>query len=331
MWGTVSNVDIQKDLVTRVDIEMLRSVASVDLNASAVKDSFRLKEACLYFAPDQGYIAYNAAIPVSPPYNTVPYVPAAMKTTLAPSFVEADADNNLLSKLYLYENPYNTRENSEKQRTRVIVSGQFKSKQDADWGAVTYYPIDFIKHEETEDVYRQINRNWKYLFSIIDVTGPGYSTPEIASENYPVNMGITVIDWNQIHEVIYIDGPYHISLERREALLHKQANSKDDIAVVSNIPPDQLKMKFLSTDNGTQTDVTDGIQNEWFKVEKVLDNDGNLIYLRVTALKDYESSHSIDTVEITFGGRVKFEISIEQVNQSQNGWDDGGGQDIDDL
>jgi hypothetical protein len=333
MWGTVADIDIQKDVVTRVNIEMLRGVASVDLDAHAVRDSFRLKEACLYFAPDRGYIAYTA-IPVAPAYNTDPYVPGTMKTTLVTSAVEADARNQILSKLYLYENAYNTRDNSEKQRSRVIVGGQFKGKKDADWSPTSYYPIDFIKHETLpapHDTYRKINRNWKYLFNIVEVSGPGYETPEIASENYPINMGISVIEWNQVHEEIIVDGPYYISLARREAWLYQEANAQDEIAVSSNIPAAQLEMTLLSGTNGAQTDVANGIRNDWFQVEKVLNNEGNPVAFRVTALQNYDASHATDAVEVTFGGRVKFTLSIEQLNQSQNGWDDGGGEDIEDL
>jgi hypothetical protein len=332
MWGTVTGVKIQKDLVTRIDIAMLRSVASVDLDASAVKNSFKLNGANLYFAPDKGYIAYNEKLEGS--YNETPYVPDNMTTTVNTTLAEADADNKLLSKLYLYENPHNTRDNSDKQRSRVIISGKFRKEQTTPWEEVadTYYPVDFIKHDaEQGDIYRQINRNWKYLFNIVEVTGPGYTTPEIASVNYPVNMGITVIEWNQVHEDIYIDGAYHISLARREAQLNKEANSTDDIAVHSNIPPAQLDMAFKSTTNGTQTTVTNGIKNDWFQVEKQLDDEGNLIALRFTALQAYNSSHSLDAIEVTFGSRVKFEISIEQINQSDNGWDDGGEETIEDL
>jgi hypothetical protein len=334
MWGTAANVDIQKDLITHVNIDMLRAVASVDLDAHTVQDSFKLQEVYLYYAPDKGYVAYTG-IPVAPAYNTVPYVPTSMETTQTTTYaVPVAASNKVLSKLYLYENPHNTRDNAVKQRTRVIVGGQFKGKGDASWRAISYYPIDFIKHETNpapHDTYRIINRNWKYLFNIIEVTGPGYETPGIAVENFPVNMGVGVIEWSQVHEDVYIEGPFHISLARKEALLYKEAGSVDNLPVTSNIPVDQLTMAFTTTTNGTQTSITNGIQNDWFKVETIVTTTSSstaLTAFRVTALQGYDSAHANDTVKITFG-RIKFEITIEQINQSQNGWDDGGGEETD--
>jgi hypothetical protein len=328
MWGTAATVDIQRDVITRVNIEMLRSVASVDIDASTqeVRNVFELIDARFYFAPDRGYAAYTS-MPVAPLYNSTPFAPDAMRTTLAPYAVNADATNKVFSKLFLYENPYNTRDNADKQRTRVIIGGKYNG------GSTTYYPIDFIKHETQpalHDVYRQINRNWKYLFNIVTVTGPGYGDPGSASQNYPINMGVSVIDWNEVHEDIIIDGPYYISLARRESLLHMEAESTDNIAINSNIPVDDLIMNFATDKNGTQTTLDAGIQNDWFKIEKVVVGNDTFVALRITALKAYDSSHTLDTVKMTFG-RIAFEISIGQINQSQNGWDDGGGEDIDDL
>jgi hypothetical protein len=328
MWGTAAAVDIQRDEITQVAIEMLRSVASVDIDASpqVVKDVFELVDARFYYAPDCGNVAYTG-IPVSPLYNEVPYVPAAMKTTLAPYAVGADAENKIFSKLYLYENSYNTRDNAEKQRTRIIIGGKF------DGGATTYYPVDFIKHEtqpEPHDVYRLINRNWKYLFNIVEVTGPGYEDPGTASQNFPVNMGVSVIEWNQVHEIIYIEGPYFISLARREAELFREAGSTDNIAITSNIPEEDLVLNFTTAANGTQVNIDPGIENDWFRVEKIVNSSDELVAFRITALQDYNSAHALDVVRVTYG-RIEFELSIEQINQSQNGWDDGGGEDIDDL
>jgi hypothetical protein len=328
MWGTANEVDIQRDVITQVSIDMLRSVASVDIDASpqAVKDVFELVDARFYYAPDRGLVAYTN-IPEAPLYNEVPYVPAAMKTTLAPYVVEADATNKIFSRLYLYENSYNMRDDAEKQRTRVIIGGKY------DGGPTTYYPVDFIKHEtlpEPHDVYRLINRNWKYLFNIVEVTGPGYEDPGTASQNFPVNMGVSVVQWNQVHEIIYIEGPYFISLARREAELYKEAGSTDNIAITSNIPEAELVLNFTTTNNGTQVNIDPGIENEWFRVEKIVNDSEEMVAFLVTALQDYNSAHATDVVKVTYG-RIEFEFSIEQINQSQNGWDDGGGEVIEQL
>ncbi|MDR0544414.1 MAG: hypothetical protein LBG30_03585 [Odoribacteraceae bacterium] len=328
-WSMVERVDIRKDVVTRVDVAMLRAVASVDIDASPVRDSFKLEGARLYFAPDRGRVAYTS-VPAPPAYNTAPYVPPDMQTTFDAPLVAADADNALLSKLYLYENPYNTRDESARQRTRVVIAGRFKGKRDADWRPLSYYPVDFIKHEK-QDVYRQINRNWKYLFNIVEVSGPGYDTPDVASENYPVNLRVTAINWNQVHEEILVDGPYRVSIARREALLCREAGARDDVAANSNIPLDQLKMNFLSTVNGAQVSVANGIRNDCFQVEKVADSDGRLAAIGVIALQAYDPARALDAVEITFGGRVSFRVSIEQTNRSHNGWVDGGEEEIEDL
>jgi hypothetical protein len=88
-------------------------------------------------------------------------------------------------------------------------------------------------------------------------------------------------------------------------------------------------MEFTTNDNGIPADITDGIQNDWFKIELVKDEQDKLTAFRATALQDYDSSHALDAIKVSFGGRLEFELSIEQVDQSQNGWDDGGGQEED--
>ncbi len=74
----------------------------------------------------------------------------------------------------------------------IIVGGKYEDDSDA-----TYYRLDYIA---SDGPYKGkalgIVRNHSYNFTITDVTGPGYGSPEDASDNPPRNISADVLSWD---------------------------------------------------------------------------------------------------------------------------------------
>ena len=335
MWGMKSGLKVADNSIEYWSgISLLRAVAGVDIYLNQAVSNFTLTDARLYFVPDRGSWApstqnYNQS---SNSWNSES--PLGMKTSLTLGPIIA-SDNKVANQFYLYDN--DTQEDTFvkegeniRRYTRVVVGGVYNSQ-------TYYYPIDFLVENVSEGkiTYDQISRNTKYLFEIIEVTGPGYPTPEVASEEPPIHMTTHVYNWNvQDNTEVGYDGVYYVSLERKTSVLGRSAGSIDLLNITSNAMPETITINFSTKVNGVQTELESGsgIKNDRFSIEKVLNDEGTAIKkLKITALGDYDSSNLSGNKDyvIVRAGNVQFTISITQLNTGSNDWESGGEEEID--
>lgn len=331
--GKVSTTQINK----WGPILMLRSVASVDLYVenNTKNSDFELKALYVYYAPDMGYLP--ALEDGKDPKNYTKYeAPSAMKTSLTDELrasrigttALSDGKNysSIANQMYLYDNDVTESTiSADKKFSRVIMEGYYKQGAIAEGSKVkSYYPIDFAY---SDGKFRPIIRNWKYEFKVSGVNGPGYGSLEEAAKNYPIDLDVEVIDWNREEGEIGVSGHYYVSMARKEAIVAREANSTDEIGMTYNIedlvPGNEFTLEFKDNSNGTALDITNGIENDYFKVELIHDTDNSTATLKVTALQNYTAGHNKDVVIVKFRN-LKFEVSITQLNSNKEDWEDGG-------
>lgn len=331
MWGMKSGLSVAEGAISHwTGINLLRSVAGVDIYLDQTVTNFTLVDSYLYFVPDRGCLAPSAAN-----YNgggdVNPESASGMKTRITLGPVAA-TDRKVANKFYLYDNDTDestfVSEGEDIHRyTRVVVGGVYNSQ-------TYYYPIDFLIESSDRSVgYDKITRNTKYLFQITEVSGPGYPTPEVASKEPPVHMTTHVYNWNVVNDKhVGYDGTYYISVDKKAAILSRSENAVDYIAFTTNARPEIVTIDFTTSSNGEQVALDSGlgVKNNRFSVEKVLDDTGaGIAKLKFTALGDYDpvSSQRNNDAVIVRAGNVQFIISITQRDGSSGDWELGGKED----
>lgn len=344
MWGKITG----KVLTTQVNkwgaVNMLRSVASVDLyvEKNEKTSDLVLTDLHLYYAPDCGYLAPT---PDDDPGNTLGYVietPAGMTTTLntlQASGVELMTIDNgsgtvskdaIVAQAFLYDNDV-TAVSATKKHTRVIMAGYYKQptpdpdpETGADKRTKSYYPIDFV---DSDGDFRQIVRNWKYVFNVTACNGPGYGSLEEAKDNFPVDLNVDVIPWNREDGDIGVEGKYYLSIDRKHAIVGRTSGSTDILKlsyrILDQVPGTKFTLRFKDENNGTERPATGGIANDYFQVALAQDDETGKAELTVTALDDYTSGHSSDVVVVRFRN-IEFEVRITQLNRDKTDWENGG-------
>lgn len=336
MWGEHTGQVSTSQVNKWGPILMLRSVASTDLYVedNTKNADFELKALHLYYAADKGYLPALNGSGTPTQYS----VPTGMATTLntlkatrvgTEVFDAGTADEkeyaSISHQMYMYDNNVTAATiSATKKFTRVIMEGYYKQ------GSATpgqekssFYPIDFVYSDGT---FRPIIRNWKYVFKVSGVNGSGYGSLEEAAENYPIDLDVEVIDWNNEDGEIGIAGQYYVSIARKAAIVERDAGSTDEISLSYRIedlvPGDEFTLEFKDDSNGTATTVTNGIENDYFRVELIHGANSTAV-LKVTALQNYTAGKDKDTVIIKFRN-LRFEVSITQLSTSKDDWENGG-------
>ena len=104
---------------------------------------------------------------------------ATLKTTLSDSDFRAPGEPT-----YMYERKVSVRAGAEHQWSEspphIIIKGRYKGS-----AAYSYYKVDMLRYSVADNKYYYYNilRNFKYTFTVNNVSGPGYSTLEEAMNN----------------------------------------------------------------------------------------------------------------------------------------------------
>lgn len=340
MWGTVTGRLATESSPTRLGtVEMLRSVASVDVYVEQSGDTagFMLSDLYLYYAPDMGYVGAVGKAGSSPAQYLIPDEMTTTLNNIAGKELHANSVGQfnpveggkqydmIAHQMYLCENDAVDRSGA-RRPTRVIIAGNYTRSGNLTPGAKRYYPIDIV---DAKGYYRPVIRNWKYEFIITSVSGPGHATIEEAAEAAQTDLNVRIIEWNREEVEIGISGRYYVSMERKAAVLWRDAGSTDRLKLTYRIEEagsGEFGINFKEgSANGIQQTIDGGIKNDYFSVTMARegsDTDGAIVFT-VTALKPYAAGHDTDVVEIAFRN-LRFELSITQLDSTPGDWENGG-------
>ncbi|MDR2911801.1 MAG: FimB/Mfa2 family fimbrial subunit [Alistipes sp.] len=363
MWGTGKvTLDTGKAPTKMGRVDMLRSVASFDLYvldgrvaANRATKNFLLEDIYACYAANEGFIG---AVEVTPATDPETYkIPATMKSSLLPSTggtLRATNERSYTTvegefvgiayQLFAYDNYFATvTGDNDKRPMRLIVAGKYDpAGNPAVNGTTGYYPVDII-HDDTK--YRPVIRNWKYEFMVTSVSGPGLPSLEDARNAQNTDMNINIIQWNKDDVEIGVTGKYYVTMERRAAQLWRKAGASQtlrlDYRFLDNLTTNDFTFDFKKEngaylfDNGPVTKLgptttagvtTTTIRNSRFEVVMTqipAAAGGGEVSFRITALQDYDSAHHRDAATVKYRN-LEFEITIDQIDISEEDWLDGG-------
>ena len=212
MWGQSNPVYVSETTTNLNNITLLRSIVSIEVDASAVSSSFSLQSVYLYNRKTAGCLApadanYNTATKVvtaptlpTGAYNVLP----GMLFTVTPS-----GSQKIEKTIYTYEAAAVANGN-DAAATCLVVGGTYVPD-----GGTYYYRLDF----EVKDggglfqQYRPLLRNHRYRFLINNVTDSGYGTPDNAFYGKKGQLGVEILAWNLSDlENVVVNETYMLSL-----------------------------------------------------------------------------------------------------------------------
>jgi len=346
MWGCVTGSLSPNSAPTRWGtVQLLRSVASIDVyvEQNTRTEDFEITDIYAYYAPNKGYVGAREVSPATTPKQYL--IPSDMTTSLTnvqgqqlhatgvTEYMLADNKSykGIAYQLYLYENDALQTGDNNARPTRVILAGYYKQ---ADVPAAerkkSYYPIDIVYSDGS---YRPVIRNWKYEFKVFAVNGPGSESLEEAAGAAGTDLNIDIIFWDNENVEIGVKGHYYVNMERKHATLWRTQGSKDILGLTYHIlddGPADFTIHFRDDANGTQAAIANGITNDYFQVvmTQTPGTNGGSVSLEITALQDYTLGHTTEHLVIKFRNLL-FEVTITQINGSDNDWDLGGDDGID--
>lgn len=323
MWGYKRGYTVSESSDNNVGtIKLLRAMASTDIRVSS--SNFTLEKGYIVYGADKGYLPFSldniSSVDSNGDFKVLaPEVPSAMNATTDWSYEVTDGSNAITNVFYMYENtaPENSRKN-----TKIVIEGRWSGSSKS---GNTFYPIAF-RNSDTNDVL-PVTRNHKYTVIVTSVNGDGYDDLNSAKQSDDVNMNYDVIDWNEnVDGEINIDGTYYFAISSRNATLYRPTGSTTELVFSTNVDMDDILMKYDSTDTGVNGSI-DTHPRFTVEVVTVTNSDGSQYNaFRITTKQEYGTDDNPATLIVT-AGRIAFNITMTQVDDSPNDWDYGANYD----
>lgn len=210
-----------------IPLKILRAIARVDVSTVDAESTFTMTSVQAFRANNQFQItpnAYSGSLLVSEPS-----IPLGSTTTIntAPIVV---TNNISESQLYLPESTAPSLANQTSNATCVVVGGRYNNSSD-----ITYYRLDFDP-DSSKYPLGQILRNHHYTFNIMNVSAPGWPTPEEAAENKSTNIEVAIQDWEDEDASIELGGTDYFRLSTREITIANEVGSSGYSFVATSVP-----------------------------------------------------------------------------------------------
>jgi uncharacterized protein (TIGR02145 family) len=245
MWGMTPAPVSLGGASSIPSISLLRSVARVDVGIKfpdsqvdgtetgqglTPSTTFTLEEVRLYNSLDKGSIApYNgnysgttvtaSSIPTSPApgINDLP-VPSYLSSNGTVDGFDANkfsctgaiymAEHAAGSDATLSTNPY------------LVIGGKYGGSA----SPVTYYRLDFVSGSYPNQTFLSVLRNHRYRFNITGVSGPGYTSADLASTR-PVNFTYDLSATDESLTSYEYDGQYALGVSQDEYVLDRASTA----------------------------------------------------------------------------------------------------------
>lgn len=219
-----------------ISVTMLRSVARVDVlneineqfSKPFVLNSVRVYRANdkIRFIPDAS--ALSGADEPSVTKASIPSAAAPMESPLV--FPLTNPDDTEITMKYIPESSaLGETDDPVATPTCLVVGGYYDGL-----GTLSYYRVDFDSKAVGHPL-GQILRNHKYIFSIKQVNGSGYSTPEDALNNTDHTIVATIHVWDENISNMYFSPSHYIGISKKESTLRYNANDIDTLYIQSDI------------------------------------------------------------------------------------------------
>lgn len=295
MFGVYDLASLDPEQITTVTgVQMLRSVARVDVQGTDVAGYFTMESIQLFRVNDLMQVIPTAdGIPV-----TAPSIPAQSSATLNTQPV-AVTGNVSAAQVYLPESSAPAAADRVSEATCIVVGGRLDS------GAVTYYRIDF--YADDQPLLGQVLRNYRYEFDIRSVSGDGWPTPGEAAVNQSAGIVAEVRAWDEYTEDMHFDGSHYFGVSSRTVVLDHWAASQNSIRVATDLG--SYTMQWADADGNPLAAAADVLTGSIFRVEK--GSGGSVITVATLSLNPSGQSAREAYLLLT-AGRWKILLTLRQ-------------------
>ncbi|MCC8199482.1 MAG: hypothetical protein LIP06_13195 [Tannerellaceae bacterium] len=287
MYGEIEVPYLDATAVNTLSATMLRAAGRVDVEVDLDKDksrAFSLHSVYVFRAknqvqviPDQDALAGSDALKVN-----APSVPFPVEDVPAYSKVVTTFGQTLVSQLYVPEAEGVDPAADYGRATCIVVGGYYDGEE-----KLSYYRADFNPDENVYP-YGQVLRNHRYHFTIRQVNGAGWETPEEAANNRATTLVVEIKTWEDFTMEMYTHGDNYLGIASREVVFGYQADLRKQVGIQSTVP-----YKISWEGQSESTTIGGGpVSQEYFTVEIVTypDHPGDVSYLVFTTRMENQTS-----------------------------------------
>lgn len=281
---------------------LLRSVARVDVINNATTN-FTMTSIQFYRANNR---IQNIPNTVTDNAVTTPSIPSGTSNTINTDVLYINGTSSL-AQLYISESSVIDQNNRRLQATCVVVGGVYGTDTDT-----TYYRMDFVP-DGSPELFGQILRNHKYVFTISNVQGPGWATPDEAAINNSSQFDVEIKNWDENTVGMVFDGQNYLGVSDRIINMRYLSGATDTLFVDTDLNTYSV---YWLDNNGN----IDGSIAPVSYGESSSDSDGlfnisisnNGTFIKVTTLTENNTT-GIPTKKILIkAGRLQLTITINQ-------------------
>lgn len=322
MWGYVYDYTVADQPINYMGtIKLLRSVASTDVNITAT--NFTLAKGHIVYGATQGYLPFTPSNMSAPDANG-DFKPNSAEIPELTTFdrewyrTPVAGENKLMNVFYMYEQAIVPGQSN----TKVILEGRWSGSTQP---GNTFYPLAFRRTSDNSKL--PVLRNAKYVIIVTNVNGDGYDNIEDAKDAEAVNMQYDVIPWdNNLDGDIMIDGSKYLAMPSKTASLTREVGAEKELIFDTNFDLSDIKMSF----DGTNWETLAIDAHPRFKVEvKKRTNSSGVEYncFVITTKLPYGTTNNPALLDVVVGGRIKFTITMTQLDRNPDDWDEGANVD----
>lgn len=225
MYGEIAVPSgLEADRENRFSVKMLRAVARIDVEKDLTADSrpLRIESVRLYRPNDKIQLAPDESFAPESPQVTAPSVFAGAVKSQSPVVTEtSEPDPVSIAGIYVPEADGVADAAARLTEATCIVVGGYYDGQ----SQPTYYRVDFDPGLEGHP-FGQILRNYKYVFRIRKVTGPGWSDPGLAAVNKATSIVAEIEPWEDFTTEMHFEGDQLYRLVVRSVTLGYRGKSR---------------------------------------------------------------------------------------------------------
>jgi hypothetical protein len=198
-------------------IELIRRVARIDIDASALTEEFKLEGAAMALVAKKGHVLHQSHVPTDLGGGTVNY---DLKTGVV--------DNKLEAQIYINEN---TVMGTSRKPTMIIVKGSWRG------GESGYYRMDIVN---TNFDKIDIKRNTRYTLKITRITNSGYHQEDV---NEAINEAINGVPSNSTYNAVTVsdtdsndivtNGAYYLGVSNSDFVVYCDDSQVTDMLVTT--------------------------------------------------------------------------------------------------
>ena len=248
MWGESMPIVITDDMPSPT-IELCRALARIDVGLNFKSDNgkltdqaygiagFKLAEVLVYRTYNKGYVAPNGDTSETPsmPPNALRHGDDSPLGYIIPDVGGVDV---YAREIYVPEAELPSAPNKDNIHC-IVIGGYYQSST-----VVSYYRIDFaIETTPGKRSYLPLLRNHRYVFNIIQVHGPGFSSAmdALASMATTGNVDYDLVVWDATIHEMETQGRYYFGIDNRDLLAeapstNAEPNNKFTVRYQTNCP-----------------------------------------------------------------------------------------------